>query len=375
MVASKEFDLKGASSKDVYINETLNGIARGRDALLLRASYHSILSASRIKSTSAWEGFATLLKERFGELGIILHEWARLLDPAVWLQHQAVNGGSSSLKAFLARVQENYYGDWEATQELCEKANIAIRDYHPDNVNHFQYPLADPKAAFRKIRIELAKLAQEYVDRVRSCRFLQSIHAIHYRHTRCHGCGKLFIDPQNWMVLSSCGHKICKEPCKEPCENRCKERCQKRREDPCRPCARSEDGICPVNGCGTSYQSHQKIPGHELAGRLAWATTGDEETATSPLAYAFSSKGEKLKQITSLIKNHRHFDDQFLIFVQSQHLREKLLEALDAADITYIDLKSTGLLSNKLTNFQHSTRNQRDKCLILNIGDSSAAGA
>ena len=375
MVVTKNFDLKGASSNDVYMNETLSGIAHGRDALLLRASYNSMLTASRLKHTTVWEAFAVILDERFCESQITLNEWARLMDIVVWLQHQAVNRGSSSLKDFLIRVQNNCYGDWEATIDLCETANVAIRDYHPNNVNYFQYLVADPKTALNKIRIELAKLAQEYVDRVRPCRFLQSIQAIHYRRTRCHGCRKRFIDPENWVVLSSCGHKICKEPCKEPCKNRCKERCQQPCEDPCRPCARYEDGICPVDGCRILYKSYQKIPGHELAGRLALATTRDEEVATSPLAYDFSSKGEKLRRITSLINKDCYFDDQFLVFVQSQHLRQKLLEALDAADISYTDLKSTGLLSSKLTKFQHNTRGQRDKCLILNIGDSSAAGA
>ena len=336
-VVAKKFELKAVSSDDDmerYINEALTGTNSGREALLFRASYSSILGAPHAKPKDAWEAFVTVLTLRHDQLHVTLEEWSRSMRSAVRLQNHPANKGSGALEDFLHRVYNNQYGDLEAAAKLRGVADIEKRDYRPENDNKFQYSIENPSAALRKVRLELGKYAQQLVDRMRQHRFLKSIERIHDDdQAGCDCCRDIYLKSKPLIVLSSCGHLICKASYSQ-----------------------RQEGKCPVDGCNTFYQHHQMVP----------------QPSFVP-STIHSSKGEKLHQIAHFINNEVPDDDQVLIFVQSSQLREKLLGALNDHGITYTDLKSTGLLSNKLTKFQHS-RGKRDKALILAIGDASASG-
>lgn len=338
-VEPNNFKLTATHSKadmENYINDVLDGTGSGRMALLLRASYLSLLGAIGGKPQDAWTAFNAVLNVRQGQFDALLKEWSRLLDIAIWLHHQPANRSSSALKDYLAGVQNNILGDLDVTAKCGAVANIAIHEYHPDNVRAFRYATAKPSAALKKIRIDLGQISQELVDCKRPLRFFESIRRIERGSTQCDCCKNASSEPWDFVVLSSCGHLLCTATC-----------------------SHAQEGNCPIAYCTSQYQSYQMIPGHRLAGDL--------------LGKRHSAKGEKLRRIVHLINEEIPEDEQVLVFVQSSELRQKVVDAFKESDITFTDLKSTGMLSTQLTKFQHS-KGKKNKVLILNIGDASASG-
>ena len=338
-VEINNFKLTATHSKtdmENYINDALDGTDSGRIALLLRASYLSLLGAIGSKPRDAWTAFNAVWNVRQGQFDALLKEWSRLLDIAVWLHHQPANRASSALKDYLTGVQNNILGDVDVTAKCRAVANIAIHEYHPDNVRAFRYSTANPSAALKQIRIDLDKISQELVDCKRPLRFFESIRRIEQGSTQCDCCKNASSGPRDFVVLSSCGHLLCTATC-----------------------SRAQEGNCPIAYCTSQYQKHQMIPGHRLAGDL--------------LEKGHSTKGQKLRQIVHLISEEIPEDEQVLVFVQSSGLRQKIVDAFKENGITFIDLKSTSMLSTQLTKFQHC-KGKKTKVLILNIGDASASG-
>jgi hypothetical protein len=343
-VETTNFELKAAHSgadMENYINDALDGADSGRVALLLRASYLSTLGVKSSRHQDAWTAFNAVLEVRRAQFDELLNEWARLMDTAVWLHHQPANKSCSILMDYVAGIQNNSLGDLDVTTHCQSIAGIAIGQYHPQN---FGYVIDDHRAALRNVRIELSNIAQKLIDYKRPLRFFESIRAIEEGwaeskgYSECDCCGDAYDEAGDWMILSSCGHLLCSATCSQ-----------------------HQEGNCPVKGCNSHYKSHQMIPGNRLAGAF--------------LKISHSSGGGKLSAIAHLINDEIPEDDQVLVFVQSIKLRQKVVDVLKEHKISYTDLKSTGKLATQLTKFQHSRgRRDKDKVLILNIGDASASG-
>jgi len=259
------------------------------------------------------------------------------MDIAVWLQHQPDYQSSKALTRLLEWIDGPSFGDAELSTELCDVANIAIREYHPDNQDDFRHDMKQ-RRVFSKIITRLDSIAKELIHRKRALRFFSSIQSIHQGQTACDHCDSENL-PENAILSSGCGHLLCNPDC-----------------------AQFPNGMCPVDGCNAEVAEHQIVDGARFASKHTH----------------FHPNGEKLGQIARLITSEDFSNDQVLLFVQSDMIHEKVVEELQEHGITFTDLaKSKGLLSNALAEFTHGKgkKKVRTKVLILKIDDASASGS
>lgn len=348
-VVAKKFELKAKPSSqndtDKQINESLAKCPSGKSALLLRASYSSILhdKHSNREPENSLDALKCVLGIRERQRNGIENEIARLLDEAVWIYRFL--DGKDAIKhfdTFYNRVHTQSFRDHdpEVTKKVINLIDTAIDEYHANNTIAF-HDFVNDDNALQNTTATLTKRVNELVRRTRALRFFRSMLRIHQHSALCDYCGQGAnkVLPQHWNVLSSCGHILCAASC-----------------------TKFADANCPVAGCSASCASNQLIHGDELPQE-------QEQIDYHPF-------GEKLRQITQLI-NNTDDDDQVLVFVQSDALRLKVVDALKYEGISFTDLKSGGQRSSaadKLNNFQFPAAGDPDKVLILNIGDESASG-
>jgi hypothetical protein len=319
----------------------------GRVALLHRASHFTILhdkhSASQNEPKDTRQACRIICNLREREFEALLIDCLKLFDRAVWLHHGQHSQGRSIFKDFLQNLQENHCGDLEVALKLCEQANIAIREYHPENWKQIYRTSGLPEGdramakALRECIRRLTVLCAELVNRKRALRFSAMIYRIQLvfedesQSLTCERCNTPNLLPSDSFVLSNCGHLLCS------------------------PCAEASDAQCPVHGCASQYEAYQKVQASELTGH--------------PGSDGYYPNGKKLHEITDLITEIPS-DDRVLLFVQHRKFLAKIEQALTDASIKFVSPKGPAL-SNALIKFQ---RKSDDKVLVLNIGDVSASG-
>ena len=264
-------------------------------------------------------------------------EIARLMDMAVWLSNQEENPQEKiAFERFEQKIKARQIDDADAAVMLAAVAEAARNDYLPGNDRYFNHPFGE-EDAFSMINRELLKFTRAFVDQLRAFRFFQSIHEIDQRKQVCDVChaGRdAHPAADSWVVAVGCGHTLCAHKC-----------------------AQQVGEECPVEGCKAPLEINYLING----------------TAIGQADLKFYEFGEKFRQITDLIKNGTD-DDQVLLFYQLETFRTKIVQALERSGISFIELMTQGFQSTKLHDFQHGVGAKRAKCLVLNIGDASAAG-
>ena len=262
-------------------------------------------------------------------------------DLAVWLQNQSASQNDAIFNNATKWVDSNHFGDLDANETIRQIIEEGVATYHPDNKEFFNKEMkklfGETRAMSLKKRLhpvmnKVKESAVEYVNCIRSYRFLESYRRVHEDLGHCGICRA----PQKTVqqadfILLMCGHMSCRSHC-----------------------SREE---CPVEGCNGTF-----APNHLLS------ACGVRGVAAAP----FFSQGEKMRQICDTI-NSLPKGDQALVFVVSDAQRKLATAAFKNSGITFLDIKSAKLLSTALNNFQYPTKTV-SKVLILNIGDVSASG-
>jgi hypothetical protein len=355
-VLAKDFDVRAnlvsKSDKENQITEVLAASENPREALLLRASYFSVLhddtsrrELERRPNQTAMEIFNTILRVRERQCLEVKSQLVKRFDVAVWLHHQVENPTESQFTHLLNRMRKNHYGDKGVTRELCNIVDNGFEEYDYENKPYLENDDCFKQVSFevglQKVTSQIIRLVLEFLHRTQNCRFYKSYQNIQNRQLSCDICQKCHDEVrfEDFVLLSSCGHLIC-----GPCSQRC-------------------IGGCPFDGC--------KGASDEIDMVLATRIFADK-------AVMFYPFGEKLRRIVELILHHIPDKDQVIMFVQSEFLRKKVIQALVYSGITFTDLKpnSTGssVSSAQLERFQTSTKGRPDKVIILMMGDASAAG-
>lgn len=346
-----------------------------REALLLRSTGVSLLANSGGNET---QSEATVKIRKDEESGIessikMALRQAELLDltkeenDETYLKWKALTRGGS-------------YGDAEVTQKLkhfMEEA-YAARSDTKDEWKMF-YRLANQKdadkgkpmkpegrvksgqlshlyqkvAQLRQVTIDIDRLVENYIKHTRSLRFFQAVlDGQKSKSFTCGDCKKSELSAADVILLTKCGHLVCKDQCASVRER--------------------YEGGCPV--CNALNHSYQRVSGSALS---------------RPEPVVIHECGQKLGQLVTLIQQIPN-DDRVIIFVQFEKAHLAVKEILQTNKITVMDLMGARDTSEKLMAFQknemHGTRAAKlaaekagrslkgAKVLLLNISDASAAG-
>ncbi|KAF4768752.1 hypothetical protein HAV15_002601 [Penicillium sp. str.  len=157
----------------------------------------------------------------------------------------------------------------------------------------------------------------------------------------CQNCKKELQEKEDVNVLKTCGHALCKG-CLHTASNQ-----------PRKP--------CPIFGCSAHISQSKIVPGEILV---------SEDQAT---------QSTKLNELVEIIRSVPE-DELVIIFVQISHLLPVASNALKAANIdhrmvTQTNLKGIGEFTDPPKPKKDQTESpSRPKALILNLGNSMAAG-
>ena len=332
-------------SKEKFITEAY-GIGTIGEAMQFRASAHSF-HGSGGPPQSALVALHRNREYRMIEVLETEKEIQKKLHIVDWLLRQPDTENDCDLVSVLDSVvdfaKSNRYGDVTAMNNIRQLVDRSRQNYHPHNDYWFKL---DPYWADKKqkqknraqnLALRLKKLINEYVLRRRAWQFYCSFSRLYEGDVFCLFC-KLrpkASQVQDMAILSICGHLVCQQHY-------------------------SVEHGCPIVGCGAPYTDSGMIPASQIIGA----------DPTVP----FSPFGVKMRAVTDHIINKIPRSEQAIVFVQTDGLRKKLVEALKHMKIPHVDLKSGGLRSNVLNGFQYPTKKTPDKVLILSIGDASAAG-
>lgn len=348
-ILAKEFDPKAnhvsKSDKESQITVALVGSDNIRQALLLRASQYSIIhdntsrqELQRRPTRTAMESFNTVLELRDRQCLVPRSQLARKVEIAVWIHYELGNyTGTEFFEHLVERMQSNGFGDMDVTKELRSIIDASLDNYDHDNLQYYEDEACfredvSLNDALRMTTNQITKLVHEFVHRTQSHRFHKNLQRFHKRRIYCDGCHRAIGGLEDIVLLSSCGHIFCS------------------------PCAQTSVGQCPFDGCQGPCHSNDMVLGTDIVGDKA---------------LKFFPFGEKIRRIVELILDFIPADDYVIVFVQSDALRKKVVEALKFCGITYTDLKSEHTSSAQLQNFQNGSGG---KVIILSMGDSSASG-
>ncbi|KAF2711037.1 hypothetical protein K504DRAFT_532750 [Pleomassaria siparia CBS 279.74] len=259
--------------------------------------------------------------------------------------------------------------DDEAEDSAADASSISSSDSGSDDdptltdepaedvyVEYTQAPrlhsIDEKKLALRNLVLTAIRgLIGEYVGRLRSLRYFQSIRCLQLAQTNnigtamssCHKCKNNVAVAQLFLV-GPCGHIGCTTCVGEAIEA-------------------GHGDTCPIVGC-------------QCPALLAAAHKATELGSEDPSTRTGKHYGKKLESIVQLINNIPK-DDQVLLFVQFEDLLEKCKEIFADKGVRYyaISSKSGKNASEEMTNFQLHTGASKKKVLILNLADETAAGA
>ncbi|KAH8820901.1 hypothetical protein F5884DRAFT_65542, partial [Xylogone sp. PMI_703] len=342
----------------------------GKEALILRATFFSFtnLTSTALDTRQQLEMMIDIRGNDYMELSRSFEDH---LKHAEWLNRDP----ESSCKIYddlKARLRRSAPEDKEVTEEIKLAIQSAEENYSVDdwrkfyrtgttNVEETQLPLL-PKGKSHKVGLGhltqkvvnlrqecaiLNDLQEKLVIQKRALRHFESILHIYDLSversmkesnvdTMCDKCHRAIPSLSETVILTTCGHIVCNIHCDV-----------------------SSQAECPVEGCTAVLEEHTQYSGTEM----------DANTFTS-----FSAYGPKVDGVIELL-NRIPDDDKILLFLQFRTLTHRVKEVLNAADIQFSDLTiaKTTDRSKILTQFQKGKTSSR--VLIMNVGDTSAAGS
>lgn len=336
----------------------------------------------------------TMRDSRAAHYDTLKEDFTKKLRQAEWLQRN--NGGREcqQYNALKVHVADNAFGDTDVQSDLAsmiayaeanysqahrrlyyltqeefskeawadinqtakeKKAGVKISDSNRAYKLLKSRPILEEVGArrdeqARKVTKALRKLAAELVSQKRSHRLFETVHQFEELATslrkdsgaaRCLSCDKCGAETQSLQELSGltkCGHKFCSA------------------------CIVNLEGDCGSSVCSASYSAHEIFPAVDFAIEDARRGSGKRY-------------GRKIEELVQMIKSIPN-DEQVLLFVQFSAMTRVTLAALEVADIKVACLANSNNPAKILTNFQaNDDPRSRVKVLMLNIGDSSAAGS
>ncbi|KAJ5170138.1 C-5 cytosine methyltransferase [Penicillium coprophilum] len=197
-------------------------------------------------------------------------------------------------------------------------------------------------AVEKALSAEITSHLKQVLEIDREYRFYDHLVAIQTFGTPpCQGCKSDLQDKEDFNVLKTCGHALCKN-CTAAAITK-----------PHKP--------CPITGCSGQIVQSKIVPGEILVSE-------DQGIQSS-----------KLNKLVDIVRNVPE-DDLVLIFVQISHLSSVASDALKAANIDHRMVTQTNLKG--IAEFIEAPKPKkgtdqvpsRPKALILNLGSSMAAG-
>jgi hypothetical protein len=223
-------------------------------------------------------------------------------------------------------------------------------------IEHMRTPrlhtLPEKNLALRNLVLTTIRgLIREYVGRMRSLRYFQSIRRLQLAQTKntgtgksnCHKCAHE-VDVSQLRLVGSCGHVGCASCIASAIKS-------------------GHGDTCLVSGCECPALLSTANKATEL---------GEEDTETRTGKHY----GKKLESLIQLILSIPT-DDQVLLFVQFENMLSKCCAIFRDKGIKYyaISNKSGAKASQEMSDFQVQTSSRKKKFLILNLSDETAAGA
>lgn len=197
-------------------------------------------------------------------------------------------------------------------------------------------------AVEKALSADATSLLKQLLDIDRECRFYENLVRIQtIGIPPCQNCKSDLQEKEDVNVLKTCGHALCKG-CLHIASNQ-----------PRKP--------CPILGCSAHIAQSKIVPGEILV---------SEDQAT---------QSTKLNELVEIIRSIPE-DELVIIFVQISHLLPVASNALKAANIehrmvTQTNLKGIGEFTDPPKPKKGETKSpSRPKALILNLGNSMAAG-
>jgi hypothetical protein len=368
---------KNENDREKRLKSSLNGSRSYEEALIKRCSHLELIND---KSS---DPCVSVVTERTSQYNSLVSDLQSSLMHAQWLKREIKNY-DTHYSGWESNVNQNMFGDLEATVELQRLIENAIKGYSksdkdlfygmqpmnkrekgkPDKSSfsdrdedendnramHLQ-TLDDKYLALRNLAATLRRLSTELVSRTRSLRFFQAVRKVQIaaledgtgqKSMYCDACGTEQVDVLNIYLLSSCGHTICVG------------------------CFKNQTGseACLVKGCEAVAKAFHFIPAKDLG------SENSKHIENTRLHY-----GQKLEEIVHLIKSLPD-SDQVLLFMQYDDLMEKVEKALNDNKITnYCIMKSLKRTVSYMDAFQTEIGKTARKVLMLNLSDESASGA
>lgn len=355
-----------------------------QDILKIREAQEKVLFngvrylAPTVEETTTEDGKAktkVMGKGRTGFKGL-----NNLLKEAVWLSKNKGNE-CEGFEEFQARIRRNEFGDGEIMTEVDKCIKTALKNYSYDDWQEFYHKgsMGDKEAIGRKLfpegrsaaRLEWSATAMllkqvaitlnsrttEIVHHRRSLRLVKAISELQQasqsrKQILCSCCKHPIKNTNHAVLLASCGHVICIE-----CNSE------------------HDDESCPSSDTECDAISTE---GERVLGQLF--IDAKEFDDGSEHGHKFSELIKLIKKVSSTKKKNptgRHDEyGKIILFVQFEELQAKVRDALNEANIKFIDLcKTRKNKSTELSTFQKQLGKTNDySVLILNIADASAAG-
>ncbi|KAI0999268.1 hypothetical protein K3495_g8928 [Podosphaera aphanis] len=384
LLADNQFQIqrtRGNNSDGEYQTQlALRNYKFAEQALLNAASFYNVQAYSIYKK-SARNSADTIeipLRNRKLDLKAMKENISRDLRRAEWLQGNFTECSNiSNYKSFKISVKNIGIKDGQTSrilQDLLYQAekNVESYDWRQDfleigesastqaNASNLMLPyptgfiqdqgkrVSAPIRYLRTITSSLDNAIKRLTKLVRALRYTENVKACYdlslsRGKVPCQKCSLPLVRPNDALVLGSCGHLICGT------------------------CVSNIAGYCPVEMCGAAFQVHQLFSGNEFV--VPHQSREMEEFGT------------KTADLMRYLKNVPE-DEKVLLFVQEESAIEKLLVALRKAELSHVFLGGRNTASI-IENFQKG-RPMSDtsdgpkierSILILNIGDSSAAGS
>lgn len=229
-----------------------------------------------------------------------------------------------------------------------EFANFALRDV----TNTLRKSVVEYVARERCLRFfymvqELQKQGRVLKGKDGQVKIEQKTKGVKVEGIECSKCNGV-ADPDFLFVLSGCGHATCKDCFEEHVE-------QYYNNPPMRE-------LCHITGCNAIVKDYQVVPATEFM-------VEDIDRSTLKEYY-----GRKIVDIVDVIKKIPA-DEQVLLFGQFPDVLKRICDAFNNEGITFHSIYNSQNPSDVLNKFQNDTGKQARKVLIMNIGDSSAAGS
>ncbi|CCU82880.1 DNA repair protein rad8/SNF2 family helicase/hypothetical protein [Blumeria hordei DH14] len=367
------------SESEYQIHLTLGKFKVAEQALLNGASFYSVqaYTAHQLDYEIMPETIDISLYNRTLDLDTIKKKIFRDMQRAEWLQANFSECSDiRNYKSFKHMVKNIGAKDSQATEilrNLLMKAETKMKEYNwkhdffepgkhiiTDKISSnskLPYPsgliqdqgkkVSAPVRYLRTTTSSLDNSVKRMTKLVRALRYTTNVKAV-FQMTNsktsaiCEKCLLAITNPKDSMILGSCGHIICKS------------------------CSLKASGNCTVTECGAAFQSHQQYSGEEF---LIGHRSPDEEKF-----------GTKVADMIRYLKKVP-MEEKILIFVQEETAIEKIMLALAEARLAAVLLGGRNPASI-IENFQKGNpigdalgpKTERS-ILILNIGDSSAAGS